>query len=92
MKLYIEKCDLKDRYKGATGKKRLRAYLKSVEKYTNVEIEVTEMEKEILGFAIVYSGPDRDHWVAEAKSNIQGEVCSVSLFATRVSAQCNSMR
>lgn len=76
VKLYIEKCDLKDRYKGATGKKRLRAYLKSVEKYTNVEIEVTEMEKEILGFAIVYSGPDRDHWVAEAKSNIQGEVCS----------------
>lgn len=76
-RLYIACEDLKDRYCDQhRGRQSLRAYVKSVERVRKLSIAVERKENGTVEFT--FSNMQEREALAEAKQDIQGEVCSVS--------------
>lgn len=71
--------DLKERYRGrgGRGKKCLEAYVRSVEESRKMKIMLNVKDNGTVEFMFDSTGAPREA-LAEAKQDIQGEVCSVS--------------
>ena len=79
-KLYIAHEDLKDRYDSeeTKGRQCLRAYVESVERGRKISIRISYKENGTVEFTFAGEGMRSREGLAEAKVDLQGELCSVS--------------